>query len=317
MPRQRLIAAFTDFWFRPVTAYPLAYMRIGFAITASAIWILLWKDKESLLMDGGFFAPEAINLSPRVVSLFEVFKSDAFAIGFLVFGLVCIVLMGVGLLTRIACVGYFIFASSYIPKISMAISGWDYLGCIVAFLLMLSPSNAVLSLDRRWFAKHASDYIPIYPMRIIQWQFMVLFVTTAWLKTLEPAWRSGIEAGHFLLGGYSNIHTALLLKAPLLNTIITHLTLVIELTVSFLLWHRRTRALGYFLLAGLMGVVATSPVFLYPMTIAAMSFCFLEERDLHALRGFVGKPWSEQWRGGVLALWDGVCATFGASERRA
>ncbi len=313
MPRPALITALIGFWFRPTAARPLALIRIAFAVAALANWLWLWKDRESLLLDGGLFHPDAIHTARYSLSLLAIFKSDAATTGFQLFGLSMIILLGIGLFTRLAAAGFYLYIMSVVPALFVAGSGLDWLQCTIGFILMLSPCNRALSLDAKWFPKCAGETVPAYPYRLLQWQFMLVFVTTAFLKSGTSSWHDGFEAGTFLLTDFSNFNTSFLVERPLLNLFFTHLTLVIELSVPFLLWHRRSRVLGYFLLLGLLTVIATAKVFVYGFNMFAMSLAFLEGRDLEALQRFAGLSPREKVRVFLQQLRIGVWHIFGAT----
>ncbi len=308
-----MIERWNHFWFRSVSPVPLALVRIGFALAALANWALLWSDRRSFLLPGGVQMRDFIDEAAQALTVLNLFESSAAIHIFLFCGLFAIICLGLGFYTRLASIAVFVFILSYIPAFGPMASGWDYLQCTIAFILMLSPCSAALSLDARG---RPPEGIPVYPQKLLQWQFMLMFVTTAWLKSAAPIWRDGVESGHFLLGGYSNVHTPFLLRLPMLNMVLTHLTLFIELTVPFLLWHRRTRALGYFGLIGLMAIIGTSKVFVYALTVMALSLCFLEAADLERLAEARKLPARARLKLLGRALVSGVTGIFAARSER-
>lgn len=280
-------AWFLNFWFRPASAVPLAWIRIGFGLTALVNLYYLWALRAEFLYPGGMLGLDELKNAVGVYSIFQYLETPTHIDASFVFGLISILAVLLGYKTRLATICCFVWHVSYVAQMVWVCSGWDYLHVVTSFVLMISNCHLHLSLDARRYQDIGSAKVGVYPYRILQLQLALLLVVAAYLKFGSYVWRQGSESGHFFLGAYSLIRTDFFFRAEKLNLFLTHLTLLTEALVPFFLWQRKSRVLGYTCLLGLMLAIAPSKVVIYPMLTLTVSLAFLNEDDLQALREFL------------------------------
>ena len=267
---------FVAFWFGPGSAESLAAVRIVFSIAALANWSTLWGLRRELLgTDGLVPAGLAAGFTPPA-SLLALVEGDGGVDAILGVGLVAILALAMGWFTRFSAVVTYLVLASATARLSWATSGWDFLQCSIAFVLVFAPCGHRWSVDSRKRASPGTATVPRYALRLLQWQFAIMMWTTVWLKLGDPIWRDGVAVGHFLIGAFTNFETTAVLRHPTLNLVLTHGTVVLELASPILLWHPRTRWLGFIALAPLLAVLITSKVWVFGLTTLALALAFLE-----------------------------------------
>jgi ABC-type multidrug transport system fused ATPase/permease subunit len=238
-----LVDAWRMFWFRPQPAYTLGLVRIAFGVLA-VVWTLsLLPDLYEFFGEDGV-APHA-RLGPYRWSVFAFWSGDdAVLIGWLAL-LVFAVALTIGWHSRIAAIVVFVLILSFDRRNPMVFNSGDVLLRIEALFLALSPCGAALSLDQRratgvfWSAQVR----PRWPIRLMQLQLSLIYLTTVQVKMTGDAWPQGTAVSYAL-----RLEDMLLLPIPdwlrtnaLLMNAATWGTLVIELAIGILVWNRLLR----------------------------------------------------------------------------
>lgn len=240
---RRLARAWDAFWFRSEPVYTLGLVRIAFGAMIIG-WTLSLATDLFVRFGTSGFVPQKPPMA-YTWTLFGVYPSDdALLVGWVVLLLAAIALT-VGWRTRLAAVVVFIFIVSFERRNPYIFNAGDTLIRIESFLLMLAPAGAALSLDqrRRTGSFQTAQHRWQWPIRLLQIQVSIIYVSTVIAKLAGDTWQNGTAVL------YSLRHDDLLfLPTPswmtsnlLVSNVMTWATLVIELAIGLLVWNRRWR----------------------------------------------------------------------------
>jgi hypothetical protein len=119
---------------------------------------------------------------------------------------------------------------------------------------------------------------------------MLIYVCTVWLKAPDQFWRNGDAITYFMMSMFARFPDPSLANIGPIGAVLDYGTLVIEATVPFLLWMRRTRFLGVFLGVCLhVGIGITSKLALFTVCIVPLYAAFFERRDFERIAGWFGR----------------------------
>lgn len=268
-------------WFlAPVDSRVYACVRISYAVLCLSILVDLWPERLIFLSREGVVAPVG---SPWFSPL--AYDNSAFAVTTFMFvaGMAALMLL-FGLFTRVASCVLFVWNVAYTAALYPVMGGFDVVARQIAFAMMVSPPARAWSLDARIFGSR-STHEPAYALRLLQWQTLVLYLATVWLKAPDPFWRNGELMAYFHLSVFARYPTLRAADFPVTSVILTWSTLAIETAVPFLLWGKSTRLWGL-VLGGLLhlGIGLTSTLGLFSLAMVPLYASFLEEAELRALR---------------------------------
>jgi Vitamin K-dependent gamma-carboxylase len=240
------------FWFGPQPMYTLGLVRIAFGALA-----LLWTLWLLPLLTEMFGTHGIAATRPSYAytwGIFDLWSSDpAILIGWAVLLVASIALM-VGWHSRLAAVLVFILVLSFQRRDPWFFNAGDAVVRIEALLLAISPCGAALSLDqrRRTGSFWTAQTLPNWPIRLIQVQMSIIYVTCVQTKLAGQTWLDGTALSYALrLSDMQRLPVpeAITTNAALMNTA-TWATLLIELALGVLVWN--TRARPWVLAAGVM-----------------------------------------------------------------
>jgi len=181
---------------------------------------------------------------------------------------VCIailIMFWMGAATRVTSVLSLAITISYSYRAQMANFGLDQINAVLCLYLCIGPSGATLSFDRWWrerLSRHTDDTSsgqPAYRLkpcasaglaiRLIQIHFCVIYIYAGLSKLQGPAWWSG-EAVWLAFANleYQSIDMTWIAWYPWLAEIMTHTTIIWEVSFAALIWVRPVRP--YVLLVG-------------------------------------------------------------------
>ncbi len=283
-----------DGFFAPTDPRPYALVRIAFAVTALLNLIDLWPDRLTFFSSAGMIEREVLREAypGPYVSLFYWRDDPEFVTAVFVVAACALVCLGLGIGTRFAAGIVWLFVSSYIARGFPAIHGWDILQRIIAFVLMISPTDRCWSVSAWWRGARgeAPAKVPRYGLLLLQVQVAVVYWQTVWFKVKDEAWRSGEFIAYFLRSMYSRFPDWPWERWELLSNLLTYGTLVVETILPLLLWSRRWRwwgiALGFALH---LGIWASSSLWLFSLVMLVPYAAFLERHDLERLRRVFGR----------------------------
>jgi hypothetical protein len=186
-----------------------------------------------------------------------------------------------GVWQRLAAIAIFCWGASYSAAAPIAQSGFDTILRVVGFALIVSPTVSAWSIRK---SRKDAAPPPVYGLRIVQWQVMLIYVCTAWLKAPDPFWRAGEAISYFWMSMFSRFPSPAFSHYGVLGAIFTYSTLLIEIALPFLLWIRKSRWFGIFLGVSLhFGIAMTSKLALFSLAVTVLYAAFLEREDFEKL----------------------------------
>ena len=266
------------YWFGTIDSRPLAAFRIVFAA-------LLLKDAVYHLFLAKWFYSDA-GLVPRVAlfdglvraprfSLMDTIGQEWLAIAFFIVWIVVLVSLILGYRTRLMAVLNFLIILSVHERNGFILTGADTAMRVFSLWMMFAPMAQHYSLDALRRKARPQPAFAL-PARMLQWQLIIIYFTTLYLKLLEPIWINGDALFYVLqLDSVLLVPGAILRQAPLwLLRWLTHFTLLAEVAIPLLLmfplrrWFIGLAFVLAILLHGGIGLTLAIPDFSLVMLIA-------------------------------------------------
>lgn len=185
----------------------------------------------------------------------------------------------IGFQTRIASVLSFVFCASYANRVIASQFGLDQINMMLALYLMVGPSGAAYSVDRliaRWRAgKPLGLPVPSImanvAIRLIQIHMCVIYFNAGISKLQGQMWWEGSAIwGAVANLEYQSFDCTWLCNHPYLGALMTHTTVIWEISFAALVWNRMLRPLVLFVAVPLhlgiafgMGMITFGFVMLY------------------------------------------------------
>jgi hypothetical protein len=285
-------------WFLgPADPRAYACLRIGYAFAALSVLIDFWPLRNTLLASTGMFGGADHDAPIVTLNVFRLATSEgAVALVFFVVAL-ALVALALGVLPRLAAFIVYVWVLSYSDTAQTALSGFDTILRVVGFVLVVSPQVPTWSLGPRW-AKGSSDQPPRYGLRLVQWQLMLIYVCTVWLKAPDEFWRRGEAIPYFMMSMFARHPSPVFSHLPVLGALLTYGTLVLEASIPFLLWMRKTRMLGLALGIGLhFGIALSARLGLFTIAMLPLYLSFFEAEDFAWIKSWWPQPVSDPGRG--------------------
>jgi hypothetical protein len=238
------------FWFTP--ADPATYCLIRLL----AGWMLFYthlvwsRDLEAFFGPAAWLSLDAIDPRSYAPSYLYYVQSPAVLWTLHVAALVALAMFALGLFSRITSVLAFIITISYANRTPAALFGLDVINAMLALYLMLGPSGACYSLDRliaRWRA--GREIPPPRPsiaaniaVRLIQLHMCIVYLFAGLAKLQGMTWWNGTAMWLTVANlEYQSIDMTWLATWPLVLNLLTHVTVVWEVSYAALVWPRLTR----------------------------------------------------------------------------
>ena len=264
-----------------------AALRIGYAIAALAVLVDFWPFRYSLLASTGLFGGATVHAPLFPLNVFVLARSEAAVSAVMIIAAAAMICLGLGVLPRAAAVVTYVWTLSYATTAPVSQSGFDTILRVVGFVLVVGPSFGPWRIG---------SYIPprqpppAYGLRLVQWQVMLIYVCTVWMKAPDPFWRNGEATTYFMMSMFARFPDPSFAYMGPLGALLDYGTLLIEVTVPFLLWMRRTRFLGLFLGVSLhVGIGLTSKLALFTVTIVPLYAAFFEREDFERIASWFGR----------------------------
>lgn len=238
-----VIDAWRTFWFRAEPMYTFGLFRIAFGVLA-IIWTLWLIPMLSDMLFTSGVTPRQPAV-PNTWGVFQIWMSNqAILVGWGVLMAAALALT-VGWHSRVAAVIVWILILSFERRDPWAFNSGDVVVRIEALILALSPCGAALSLDQRrmvgsfWSAQTRR----IWPVRLIQIQFCVIYVSAVMIKLTGDTWLNGTAVSYALrLVDMQRFSPPTWFSTDALDmNLLTWGTLAIELALGILVWNRRCR----------------------------------------------------------------------------
>jgi hypothetical protein len=256
---QQTAAGWNRFWFTPTDPAALALIRVCSGLMlcyTHAVWAL---DLEAFFgprswLDGG----AVTSTHPGSFAWSHLWWCQTPAVLWTVHAaaLVVFALFAVGCWSRTTAVLSYLLTVSYANRVPEALFGLDQINGFLAMYLMLGPSGAAYSVDR-WRAQRRAGR-PLPPAapsisaniatRLMQLHLCVLYFFAGVSKLQGPAWWDGTAFwGAVANLEYQSIDMTWLVYWPILVNLLTHISVVWEISYSVLVWPRLTRPIVLFL----------------------------------------------------------------------
>lgn len=178
-------------------------MRIAWALVALAFFSFQWKDVALFYGNTGILPPEMEQFMVRGDYRFTLLTwvTDPTAVSGL-YGLllVALTLAALGVLPRLSVILSTLLIFSFHERNPFILGGGDTMLRHIGLLLCIAPEIRALSLSRvpsQWahFREHRSLLpaltMPVWPVRMLLWQLIVLYGTSLWFKALGTMWLNG------------------------------------------------------------------------------------------------------------------------------
>lgn len=245
----RLWNIWQNFWFAPVSPYPLAVFRIVFGILLSLNFAFQYLPQYQL-----FFGTEPVIETSQILAnrfvnqpVFDLFllmpASDLWRLGFLYLCMLLSLCLAAGLFTRFVCVLLFLCLLTLNNHFPMILHAGDNYCRLVLLFMCFAPSGVVLSLDSR-LKKDSSPPGPIeaWPQRIIQIQLTYIYFINWIYKVMSIQWTEGSAVYYATrLTQYWRFGLPPLLDTPFGSMLFSWGTLIIEFALFAFIWQKKTR----------------------------------------------------------------------------
>jgi hypothetical protein len=271
-----------EWFFGPADPRAYAALRIGYAVSALAVLIDLFPFRHTLFAETGMFGGSFGGGLP-ILDVFTYARSELAVTSVFIVAALAAVALALGVWQRASAFVLYSFAASYTAAAPMAQSGFDTILRVVGFVMVLCPTVSTWSIRPR----RAASAPPAYALRLVQWQVMLIYVCTAWLKAPDQFWRNGEAIPYFWMSMFARHPTPLASHHPVIGAMFTYGTLLIECSLPFLLWSRKWRFAGIFLGLSLhIGIALTSRLALFTITVTSLYTAFLETEDFERVLGW-------------------------------
>ncbi|OKH84827.1 gamma-carboxylase [Mycobacterium sp. ST-F2] len=288
------VHAWRGFWFSTEPAYTLGIIRIAFGALA-----FVWSLEVGLDLLDKFGVNGIVPQPPTYPYLWGVFYAwpgdTALFVGWIVLMVVSLALM-VGWHTKLAAFLVFVMIMSFERRNPWIFNSGDGLIRILSLYLALSPCGAALSLDqrRRFGSFWSAQDIKVWPMRLMQVQISIIYITTVISKLHGDTWQNGSAVSYTL-----RLDDMLLLPSPawmttspLIANAMTWGTLAVEFCLGVFVWNKRWRT--KILLAGVflhLTILLTMAVGFFSLAIFVLYLSFVPwERCKAVAEDIRGRP---------------------------
>ena len=236
--------AWQHFWFREIPPDVYALLRIGFGLIG--LIALAGLTPVSMFWPIGSLSPvpgEGLGVRAQLLAL-----GLGQVAGWCLFGglVAAFTAMTVGWRSRITVPICFVGTVVQAHWNNLPLSAAHQVLIVLLFCLMWADTGTVRSLDR-WLAvrrtpEHLATTQPIWPLRLLRAQVVLIYLGSGLWKLLDPAWRDG-SAVHYVANNnvFHRLPYSIPLDAAWLLTVATFVTVVWELTFGLLVLHRWTR----------------------------------------------------------------------------
>ena len=200
MTIRELRASVGEFFFKPISPYPLGVFRIAFGLCVCATLLLLHGDWLAWFGVHGWINMDTIEKAESGfrLNLFTALPADdTWYTGLYWLLLISSVALTLGIWARLSSIVVFLGLNSLNQRMPLILHGGDTFLRISAFFLMFAPSGAALSLDaaikNAIGLSRAANATRISPLaqRLIQYQLAVVYLMSFWWKVNGKAWRNG------------------------------------------------------------------------------------------------------------------------------
>lgn len=266
-----------------------ALFRIGFgALVIYYLVVLVGWNLTRYYGDSGVLPHSVFSRWVGRTTLLALGSSQALLWGVWGVTLAAAIAFTVGFRARIAAVVLYVGLLSIQNRNPYVANAAEGLICALAFLSILAPLSLRSSFDAR---REGPRTAPVFGLRLVQLQLVIVYVTSVIHKLQEPLWRSG-EAVRFALDAKSLSNVSGGLGSTSLEHALTWGTLVLE-GLFFLVFWKRLRP--WVLAAGVLLHLSIEAIFRIPMFSGVMLvtyLTFLTDEEARRVTGWLARPFS-------------------------
>jgi hypothetical protein len=260
----RFGSGWNRFWFTPSDPITLGVIRLLTALVALGLYLTYWPDLQRFFGPNGLLSRDAM-LALRgnvpVFSLFDYAQSASALTAMYWAGAVALVLMLVGLFTRLTSILALVAVLSLIHRGPVLVRPVDDIVAMLMFYLCIGPCGATLSLDSLLFGRRGSDQpVGLLPsllvprlstagtvsLRLMQVHLTAIYAAMALAKLKGAPWWDGSAVWGLIARPESRVLDLRALGTPSWTYVINIWTLAIvgfELCFALLIWNRLARPL--------------------------------------------------------------------------
>ena len=330
----RLWHRIEGFFFQPVSARGFGLLRVLWSATTLSYLLMQFKDVTKFYSDEGLLPTDLLALIIRVPYRFSLLDwiTDPTAV-FALYLLLCLALFLVllGLWSRVSLLVSIVLLFSFHERNPLILGGGDTVLRLVGFILLLAPNISALSLARlraqwaHWKNKRTllpEPMQPIWPYRLLLWQFIVLYTTSVWVKLTGTMWVEGTAVGaalrhpHFSrLIAWNEPFVQLFAKPITWSTLVFEaawITMLIptSLTKTLFRWQPQQRLKQLLIVLGIgfhSGIQATMIVGSFSLAMLSSYAGLLLGKDFEDLRSLINRRTKSRSQHGIIILFDGNC----------
>ncbi len=237
------VQGWRTFWFSTEPAYTLGIIRITFGALT-----FLWSLEIGVGLYDKFSVNGIVPQPPTYQFLWGVFYAwpgdTALLVGWIVLMVASLVLI-VGWHTKLAAFLVFVMIMSFERRNPWIFNSGDGLIRILSLYLALSPCGAALSLDqrRRFGSFWSVQDIKVWPLRLMQVQISIIYLTSVIAKLHGDTWQNGSAVSYTLrLDDMLQLPSpAWVSTSPLIGNAMTWGTLLVEFSIGVFVWNKRWR----------------------------------------------------------------------------
>lgn len=242
----------TDAWFRPVSARPLAGLRVGLSLLL--LFHLIWLSDDLLSLHGirGIIPWELTALLrdpwvPGLPTLAKVFLplgiSEPLAVTLLLAGYAgSLLALAMGVHTRLSAFLAWGLHLSLVTSGSASFYGADQVANTFLFYLFLFPSGRAWTFASRFASAHREETIPVGFLRVMQVHLCVIYLAAGFDKAMGSQWWNGEAIWQTVSQPiFSTFDLGWMAAHPWIPMLAGWGTLIVEIGYAFLIWPRRTR----------------------------------------------------------------------------
>ncbi|WP_254507806.1 HTTM domain-containing protein [Anatilimnocola floriformis] len=250
----KLSTSWTQFLNAPIDARRFALVRIGFALVILIYLAVLYPDLETWYGPTGLYPPD-VDEAARLPQQWSVLRwlptdpneASEWMQNIFWIHIACTLMLLVGFCSRVNALIVYVLLVSWQHRNPLILDAEDSVFCLVGFFLLLMPSGRAWSVDRLLWNRNANETCPLapaWPLRLLQLQMVVIFVSAALFKLGGTPWWDGSALSYVIrlddtFGRFSI--PAWPFEMPILVRLMTWTVVAVELFAPLLVWFRETR----------------------------------------------------------------------------
>jgi hypothetical protein len=266
-------------------------MRMALAVASMANSIDIWSVRHTIFSDSGMIA-NYLNKNHLIYSLSIFYipgaQSDEAVTIFFILSMLFSITLFFGFFSRVSAIATYVWIMSTFNHLPPIACGYEVILVTFSLIMLLSPLSGTWSIDGQIQQRKSKTIhcrlAPSYGIFLLQWQVFLIYFSTALYKILKPSWQNGETVFYYLSSFYGRFSPEALWPYRELLFILSDLTIIIEFTLPFLLWNKKTRWLGLFIGIGFhLSIGALSRLSIFSVVIIATYSSFLDSYDLNRL----------------------------------